>query len=175
MTTTLNPLEAIERAISLSSRDWSKNRGDAALYGIVFGWDDDDGNPRNSAMAEVAAKVGWSPVDVERIRALHRAYLSAKRPKYAIYVTSSRGAIAYLLDDGGAITTDPAEAKLWDDVGDASTVASQRTACGAIERRWRRMSPVNDEAIVAQASHYIEVVKDEVEFRSRQNPGPNKA
>lgn len=172
----MDPFTAIEQTLACDDRDWSLDQTEAALYGIVFGWDNDDGNPRNSAMTEVATKVGWSPEDVEQIRALHRAYLSAKRPpKYAIYVTSSRGAIAYLLDDGGAITTDPAEAKLWDDVGDASTVASQRTACGAIERRWRRMSPVNDEAIVAQASHYIEVVKDEVEFRSRQNPGPNKA
>lgn len=76
--TTTNPFEAIERTIALSSRDWSKTRGDAALYGIVCGWDNDDGQPRNSAMDDVAAKVGWGPEDVEQIRELRRAWLEAK-------------------------------------------------------------------------------------------------
>ena len=65
--------------MAFSSRDWGATRGDAWLYGIVVGWDndpDDDPEDHNDAMAELAVQYGWGADDVTRLRDLHAAWVA---------------------------------------------------------------------------------------------------
>ena len=61
--------EAAERTIALSSRDWSKSRGDAWLYGIFVGWP-------NDALAEIAQEHDWAPTEVERLVKMRQAVVT---------------------------------------------------------------------------------------------------
>lgn len=63
------PLEAIKDIICFSSRDWSENRGDAWLYGIVIGWDD-------GAMMELASKFDWGKSQIDLLKELHGKFVS---------------------------------------------------------------------------------------------------
>lgn len=67
-----NPLKALSDLLAFSSRDWGEERDTAWLYGIVCGWDGDEGD--ESAMPEVAAKFGWADDRIARLRALHRNF-----------------------------------------------------------------------------------------------------
>jgi len=65
-----DPMTAVGDVLAFSSRDWSTTKGDAWLYGIVLGWDDDSGDDA-SAMDDVATRHGWTQDDVARLRRLH--------------------------------------------------------------------------------------------------------
>lgn len=56
-------ISSLERTIAFDPRDWSVNKRDAWIYGVVVGWGD--------AMAEIAAKHDWSQEDQDRLRHLH--------------------------------------------------------------------------------------------------------
>jgi hypothetical protein len=72
-----NPLDAIANCIAFGSKDWSLDKRDAWIYGIVLGWDNEDKDEDESdedAMGELQSKFGWSDEDVERLRRLHVKY-----------------------------------------------------------------------------------------------------
>jgi hypothetical protein len=64
-----------------SSRDWGYAPGDAWVYGVLVGWEcengcQDPGDPEHScdgAMRELAERHGWDGSDVARLRALRAA------------------------------------------------------------------------------------------------------
>ena len=39
----MNSLEVLASLMAFSSNDWSRNRSDALIYGIVVGWDEASG------------------------------------------------------------------------------------------------------------------------------------
>lgn len=69
---TSDPRESLATVIATSSRDWSLDRGDAWIYGIVLGWGD--------AMSEVAKRHGWTGLDVLRLHRLHLAFRDLDAP-----------------------------------------------------------------------------------------------
>lgn len=71
---TEDPRQALRDLLSFSSRDWAQVKGDAWLWGIVFGWDGEDDDGEGSAMDEVAARHGWDEHDVARLRRLHENF-----------------------------------------------------------------------------------------------------
>lgn len=72
---TLHPIKSIQDVLAFDSRDWGEDRGDAWLYGIVFGWDADPDDPEDEgAMDSVAAKHGWDEATVARLRLLHERF-----------------------------------------------------------------------------------------------------
>lgn len=66
-----DPLGALHSAITFSSMDWGASADTAWIYGIAVGWD-------GPAMAELAAKFGWSADKVARLRKLRRYYRAAE-------------------------------------------------------------------------------------------------
>lgn len=58
-------LTSLRSTMAHNSRDWSTDRADAWLYGVVCGWDD--------VLDDVAAEHGWDPASVARLRAMHAA------------------------------------------------------------------------------------------------------
>lgn len=67
-----DPRESLKSAIVFSVDDWGASRAMAWVYGIVVGWDDEDGN--DDAMAELAVKFRWDATAVARLRRLHEAF-----------------------------------------------------------------------------------------------------
>lgn len=59
-------LIAARRVFASSSRDWGTDRDLAWLYGVFVGWADDEFDSWHL----MADRHGWSPGDVERLRAL---------------------------------------------------------------------------------------------------------
>ncbi len=57
------PWESLENIVAKDARDWSLNRCDAWIYGIVCGWGD--------ALDEVAERHGWSQDARRRLTRLH--------------------------------------------------------------------------------------------------------
>ena len=73
----IDPHEALRDALAFSADDWSETRAMAWVYGIVLGWDADPDDPEDAefgAMEDLAAKFGWTPDQVERLRELHRRF-----------------------------------------------------------------------------------------------------
>lgn len=68
-----SPLESLSDTIAFSSADWGAARDLAWIYGIVLGWDDED-DPDESAMPEIAQRYGWTTAGVARLRRLHAEY-----------------------------------------------------------------------------------------------------
>lgn len=76
-----DPREALRDLLAFSSRDWGAVKGDAWLWGIVFGWDNEDDEPdEESAMPELAKQHGWDEADVARLRRLHANFLLLELP-----------------------------------------------------------------------------------------------
>lgn len=72
-TTTPTAAEALQSAgdcLAFHPRDWSVDRRDAWLWGVIVGWDQD-------SLWELAAKHGWSAEEVERLQGLHAALEAA--------------------------------------------------------------------------------------------------
>lgn len=72
MSTAPDPLPemfgGLHRLLAKSPRDWAANPEDAWLYGVLVGWDGEEG-----AMEEVAAAHGWSEDTVARLRRYREA------------------------------------------------------------------------------------------------------
>jgi hypothetical protein len=66
--------DSLEGVCAFDSRDWSVNKRDAWLYGIVCGWDGgQDEDPPEDAMAEMVEQHGWNAEAVERLRRMQQA------------------------------------------------------------------------------------------------------
>ena len=63
----LCPLEAIDCTLAFATKDWSVDKNDAWIYGIVAGWDDD-------SLKELSAKFRWTTATVEKLKKLHAAF-----------------------------------------------------------------------------------------------------
>lgn len=66
-----DPLGALHSAMATSSMDWGASKDTAWIYGIAVGWD-------GPAMAELAAKFGWSEQRVKKLRKLRRYFRAAE-------------------------------------------------------------------------------------------------
>lgn len=62
-----NPLEYIECIIAFDVRDWGADSRHAAIYAIVFGWDDESG-------AELQKKFNWTDAGVKRLKKFHEEW-----------------------------------------------------------------------------------------------------
>lgn len=73
-----SPLQSLEDVVSLDSRDWSFNRKDAWIYGIVVGWENNDpleGESTDDALDSVCEKFSF---DKGRLKMLRKEYLRIK-------------------------------------------------------------------------------------------------
>ena len=70
MTIGIGPFESIHDTMAFATKDWSKDKNDAWIYGIVCGWSD-------GAYAELMKVYGWSPAQVKRNKALRRDWIDA--------------------------------------------------------------------------------------------------
>lgn len=69
----LDPLRSIGDSLAFAADDWGDSRAKAWIYGIVLGWDDEDGS-ESAAMDELAIRHRWDAATVARLRALHAAW-----------------------------------------------------------------------------------------------------
>lgn len=71
-------LAAVRHMMATSSRDWSLFKGDAWLYAILVGWNDDPDEPALpvSALANIAIRHGWSLGDMAALEAMHAAIVA---------------------------------------------------------------------------------------------------
>ena len=72
------PLKSLERTIATDSRDWSQSRGDAWIYGIVLGWENEEpleGEGEDDALDEICKKHGF---DKDHLKQLRRNYKKMK-------------------------------------------------------------------------------------------------
>ena len=72
-----DPLEALDTTLAFSVNDWGASRAMSWVWGIVCGWDNEDGTP-GEAMAEQAQRHGWSDEAVARLRRLHAAFAALR-------------------------------------------------------------------------------------------------
>ena len=61
----LCPIDSINRVLAFASKDWSLDKNDAWIYGIVAGWDDE-------SIEELKVKFQWSAGDIERLKLLNK-------------------------------------------------------------------------------------------------------
>jgi hypothetical protein len=61
------PLEAIHCTLAFATKDWSIDKSDAWIYGIVAGWDD-------ASLDELRVKFRWTITDLDRLRKLHKSF-----------------------------------------------------------------------------------------------------
>jgi len=67
----LCPFDDLESVLALSPKDWSIDKNDAWIYGIVLGWDDD-------SLKELKNTFRWDADTVDRLKALHEAFVKLK-------------------------------------------------------------------------------------------------
>lgn len=85
MTDLAEALSRVRRMVATDSRDWSRDRSDAWLYGLLCGWDCEDQHEHDDdcgddgAMRDVAADLGWSGEDVARLRRYRAAIREVSR------------------------------------------------------------------------------------------------
>jgi hypothetical protein len=65
-----NPLKSLESALAFSSQDWSEAADFAWIYGIVCGWEDEDGD----SYPQLQVMYGWSDDAVARLKRLHQRF-----------------------------------------------------------------------------------------------------
>lgn len=76
-------LAAVADVMATDSRDWSRARGDAWLYGVLVGWDCEEDHDHGAAeceggaLDEVATGHGWTAAHRARLRTLRRAVRAA--------------------------------------------------------------------------------------------------
>lgn len=64
-------LHSLENALCFSSRDWSRYRVDAWIYGIIVGWSDE-------SLEELAPIHGWCPDTVAKLKARRAEFEALK-------------------------------------------------------------------------------------------------
>ena len=79
--TSPNPMQALHEAMVFSSNDWGAAPDFAWIYGIIVGWGPDDDEPESDdAIPSLAEQHGWTPEQVDHLRALHAAFKRATTP-----------------------------------------------------------------------------------------------
>jgi len=75
-----NPFESLHNVIVFDSRDWSKNKKDAWLYGIIVGWidEEDDEDLGEEIFRELSIKHGWDKETWGRLQRLRVEFIKAK-------------------------------------------------------------------------------------------------
>ena len=68
------PLESLRRTIIFSPKDWSQDKSDAWIYGVIIGWDDDTLN-------ELSSKFGWSSEHSNRLKLLNNKFIKLQESK----------------------------------------------------------------------------------------------
>ena len=64
---TLSPFESLYDCIVFDSRDWSIDRKDAWIYGIVVGWNE-------KSLNELSEKHGWDEKTCTRLKILRAGF-----------------------------------------------------------------------------------------------------
>lgn len=64
---TLDPLDSLSITLAFATKDWSEQRRDAWIYGIVCGWD-------MASMHELEDKGFWNKDVSKRLRKLHKNF-----------------------------------------------------------------------------------------------------
>ncbi len=64
--TTECPIKSLRTCLPFDARDWSVNKNDAWIYGIVCGW--------GESILEVAKTHGWTDETVARLQRLHEVF-----------------------------------------------------------------------------------------------------
>lgn len=66
-----NPFESLENVLSFNARDWSTDRADAWLWGIICGWDE-------ISLKELVIQHKWDAITVARLRRLRSNFVDAQ-------------------------------------------------------------------------------------------------
>ena len=66
-----NPFQSLRNALAFDCRDWAKDKRDAWVWGVVFGW-------KGEAMDEVGEKHRWRKEERERLKVLHENFKIAE-------------------------------------------------------------------------------------------------
>ena len=74
----INPFDSIRSTMTGHSRDWGANHRDAWLYGIVVGWDDENGNYNPDVLSELKESFGWEDADIARMQENRNAFVTAE-------------------------------------------------------------------------------------------------
>lgn len=71
----------LQTLVALNSRDWSADRADAWLYGVICGWNDDPAEETDGmeTLRSIGAQHQWSDARIEQLGDLHRQWSAAKR------------------------------------------------------------------------------------------------
>ena len=64
-----NPLESISYAMAFSVHDWSIEKRDAWIYGVILGWDD-------VSMKELQQKFDWPDSEYQRLNRMHERFVA---------------------------------------------------------------------------------------------------
>lgn len=67
----MNCLESIECTIAFDVKDWSVDRRNAWIYGIVFGWDED-------SLKTLSFRFHWDSKDIDRLKRYHYQWENLK-------------------------------------------------------------------------------------------------
>ncbi len=76
MSKTINPYESLYDVLVFDSRDWSQNKNDAWIYGVVVGWTKDNEDDAEEIFKEFNKKFGWSRETWKRLHLLNKIYLT---------------------------------------------------------------------------------------------------
>lgn len=74
----INPFDSIRSTMTGHSRDWSLNHRDAWLYGIIVGWDDENGAYDPEVLRELKESFGWDDADIARMQKNRNAFVTAE-------------------------------------------------------------------------------------------------
>ena len=61
------PFESLYCTLAFATKDWSVDKNDAWLYGIIAGWDDD-------SLKELQLKFKWPDRSIKELKGLHSTY-----------------------------------------------------------------------------------------------------
>jgi hypothetical protein len=78
-------LDTLARILAGDPRDWSLDRGDAWLWGVLLGWDCEDhpvavgcDETCTNALVSVAERHGWNDVEVDVLRKMRATIREAR-------------------------------------------------------------------------------------------------
>ena len=62
-----NPLKSLRNTVVFGAKDWSVDKRDAWIYGIIVGWNDE-------SLENLAKKYHWSPEHIQRLKRLNARF-----------------------------------------------------------------------------------------------------
>lgn len=75
---TRNIFESLHNSIVFDSKDWSLNKRDAWIYGIVVGWCGEDDKENERIFQEFNNSFGWDIDTWNRLQTMHNEFLKFK-------------------------------------------------------------------------------------------------